>query len=545
MPKFLSLFLLHTPACVPDAGFADFPVDDRPVGDHHELEGLLHTEDAEECLQCSRKKRKTSSDAYPEQPSISTLSLPPRPKARGCRRLIEKIAHVACCCRSRRRYQLLTRYRYHKQKKPYSAVSVHIERLTENTYEEDDLAGIPDLLEVIRLQSSGPTEVARAIRKKLKYGSVHRQLRALTILDAILQNGSERLQRTILSDPALLERLRIASADPVTDVDVKAKCRALFGQWVASSKESPGLEGAKSLYNQLPNKSKPQQQRREQSKILREIEDNVRREQEEDEDQPRSRAGSIAQPAGEPSVLRKSTAPIGLSGSSTFGTRRMRKDKKNKNKQFNLEREKPAILQSIAASSVASTNLNNALKLVNRESHRISDDDEVMKRFETCKQLRHQILRYIQLVESDEFLGGLIHANEELVNALMAYEILDKSIDDDSDSELEEAQHLSRQAAASDKSVQRDNERAMAGLKLESAPKQPPRPAQIAMPPRPSAKNWQAKQVESDSESEDEGEDEDSDDPFGDKNVVKTPNPEAFTARAGGADRKGYSWKEV
>ena len=54
-----------------------------------------------------------------------------------------------------------------KQKKPYSAITVQIERLTSEQYELDDFSGIVDLIEVIRLQDSGPTEAARAIRKKL------------------------------------------------------------------------------------------------------------------------------------------------------------------------------------------------------------------------------------------------------------------------------------------------------------------------------------------------------------------------------------------
>lgn len=53
------------------------------------------------------------------------------------------------------------------QKKPYSAITVQIDRLTSEQYDADDMSGIPDLIEVIRLQSEGPTEAARAIRKKL------------------------------------------------------------------------------------------------------------------------------------------------------------------------------------------------------------------------------------------------------------------------------------------------------------------------------------------------------------------------------------------
>lgn len=54
-----------------------------------------------------------------------------------------------------------------EQRKPYSAITVQIDRLTSEQYEEDDFSGIIDLIEVIRIQASGPTETARAIRKKL------------------------------------------------------------------------------------------------------------------------------------------------------------------------------------------------------------------------------------------------------------------------------------------------------------------------------------------------------------------------------------------
>lgn len=53
------------------------------------------------------------------------------------------------------------------KKKPYTAVTVQVERLTSEGYEENDFSGIPDLIESIRLQDSGPTEASRAIRKKL------------------------------------------------------------------------------------------------------------------------------------------------------------------------------------------------------------------------------------------------------------------------------------------------------------------------------------------------------------------------------------------
>lgn len=449
-----------------------------------------------------------------------------------------ELKQAACFCTSKRRYQLLTRYRYYKQKKPYTAISVHVEQLTSETFEEDDLAGIPDLLEVVKLQATGPAEVARAIRKKLKYGSVHRQLRALTILDGLLQNGGQRLQRQILGDPPLQERLRIAAIDPLSDQDVRAKCKALFGQWVASSTEQPGLEGAKALYNQLPKKKvQAPQQRREQSKVLRETEEDARREEEEEEAAARERSASIVAESNA-STSKKSSKTISLSSSSTFGTNKVKKDKKSKTKSFNLEKEKPAILQAIASSSVASSNLNNALKLVNREDRRVSDDPEVMKRFETCKSLRRQILRYIQFVETEELLGGLIDANERLIEGLMAFEVMDKSVDDDSDSELEEAAHQSRKEKLREDAAVRDAEKKFATMNV-APPSKPPRPGSISMPPRPQpgATKKAPKKVESD-DSDTEYDSDDSDDPFADRNAApKTPDP----AQA----RAGYTWKEV
>lgn len=42
------------------------------------------------------------------------------------------------------------------QKKPYSAVTVAVENLTSEHYEEDDFSGIPDLVEAIKLQVRKP-----------------------------------------------------------------------------------------------------------------------------------------------------------------------------------------------------------------------------------------------------------------------------------------------------------------------------------------------------------------------------------------------------
>lgn len=119
--------------------------------------------------------------------------------------------------------------------------------MTGEAYEEDDLSGIPELVEVIKLQPTGPTEAARAIRKKLKYGSVHRQLRALSILDGLIQNAGPRFQRTFADEP-LLERLRVCGTSDLSDSDVKKKCSELFRSWATEYKNTPGLERIARLY---------------------------------------------------------------------------------------------------------------------------------------------------------------------------------------------------------------------------------------------------------------------------------------------------------
>ncbi|KAF2026587.1 hypothetical protein EK21DRAFT_115643 [Setomelanomma holmii] len=379
-------------------------------------------------------------------------------------------------------------------KHAFSAVTVQIDRLTSEQYEENDIGGVVDLIEVIRIQSSGPTEAARALRKKLKYGNVHRQIRALVILDALIQNAGTRFQKAFADEP-LLERLRILARDDMVDAEVRQKVNVLFRQWAIAYKGTPGLERIAALHKELPRTKRPQPQ---QSRIVRQQDAEAAREREEG--YPPSSPPQSRRP--EPHHASSSSRPVQLGNAAPLPSssifKRDKKDKKSRGQKFNLEREKGQLLETIASANVASTNLLNGLQLINREQQRVSDNPEVMRRFETCKQLRRQILRYIHLVESEQYIGGLLNANDELVKGLMAFEIMDKSIDDDSDS---------------------DNETggvSMAGLRIEEeAPAKPPRPMSIPMPPAPTPSKQRAAP---DSEPE-----EDDDDPFSDNNAVKTP----------------------
>lgn len=162
-------------------------------------------------------------------------------------------------------------------------------------------------------------------------------------------------------------------------------------------------------------------------------------------------------------------------------------------------------------------------------------------------------LHKIHHVESEQWLGSLLHANDELVTALMTFEQLDRSIDADSDSddELAEQAHMYRSksflgpptSAFSHDTNPRDlavmSERAkspsspssptseMARLSVTSPASPPPRPA---APPRPSAMSKPQQHLSpvpaSQQGDSSPSEEEDEDDPFADRNAVVTPKVE-------------------
>ncbi|KAF8533808.1 hypothetical protein BDD12DRAFT_863378 [Trichophaea hybrida] len=380
-------------------------------------------------------------------------------------------------------------------KKPYTATTVLIERLTSEEYEENDYGGLPELIESIKLQDSGPTEASRAIRKKLKYGNIHRQLRALTLLDALISNAGPRFQRTFADEP-LLERLRIAATESTTDPDVKAKLKDLFAQWAREYKDTQGLQGIANLYKQFPRRTRPAPK-------------------------PVTVAASPPSPTFSKSPQTSSSPSSSnrpsLTKTSDSGWRSSHKKStskgKNKHPAFNLEKEKPALNLALANASIASTNLLNALKLINREKERPSEKRETTQLYESCKTLRNNILRYIQHVESEQWLGSLIHAHEELASALELYEAYDKPIEEDSDSDDEW-----NTASSIDGSV---SKKAGALTLNDDAP--PP-----AMPPRPAGKILAEKEEE---------EEEDPDDPFGNQYEVDDI--------AEDDSRSGMRWKVV
>ena len=329
--------------------------------------------------------------------------------------------------------------------------------------------------------------------------------------------------------------------EDMTDPDVRKKCQVLYVQWANAYQGTPGLERIANLYKEFPKTQRPAQARQ---KVLRDSDLH-----DSDAESPfgggeRARAPAAspvvssssgharASAGGQPSVANAAQhRPVTLTPTSTgFGKLSKSKSKFSSSggKPFNLNKEKENMTNCIARSSIASTNLLNALQLVNREQQRVSENAEVRNRFEICKTLRRQILVYIQHVESDDWIGSLVNANDELIKALTAYEIMDRSLSDDSDSDVEAAVAASK-AASHSRGPSAETAAQLAGLNIQeqAPPIQPPRPAappaSVPMPAKP------AMPEPSPAPEEDE------DDPFGDSNAVPTP----------AVERPGMTWREV
>jgi hypothetical protein len=107
---------------------------------------------------------------------------------------------------------------------------------------------IPELVEAINIQSSGPTEASRQIRKKLKYGSVHGQKRAISMLSALVENCGPRFQTTF-ADAQLIERIKLMSQDPLVDASVRRKLMRMLLSWHHQFRNEPSMRIVANLYS--------------------------------------------------------------------------------------------------------------------------------------------------------------------------------------------------------------------------------------------------------------------------------------------------------
>ncbi|KAH9004035.1 hypothetical protein EDB86DRAFT_3207577 [Lactarius hatsudake] len=276
--------------------------------------------------------------------------------------------------------------------KPRSSITEWVDILTSASHADEVYDGIPELIESIDLQASGPAEASRAIRKKIKHGSSHQQYRALVILNALVENSGQKFQSTF-ADGQLTDALKNLATDPTTDPKVKKKVLAVLGSWSRQFKDDRSAAAIAGLYRQVKPAEPPQTEREEETK-RKAKEERLKLEEE---------------------ARRKKAAPWTTPRTTSTAQ-----------KPFDFEQEKAQVLTSIASASSAANNLANAITLVNTENDSLLTNERVQECLLKAKQARKTIVRYIQLVEDEEIIGTLIETNDRIITALESYSKLSK-----------------------------------------------------------------------------------------------------------------------
>ncbi|KZV74864.1 hypothetical protein PENSPDRAFT_647638 [Peniophora sp. CONT] len=308
--------------------------------------------------------------------------------------------------------------------KPHSSVTEWVDILTGVTYDGDAYDGIPELIDSINIQpATGIAEASRAIRKKIKHGNAHNQYRAMVILNALVENAGEKFQ-TSFADSHLVDAIKHLATDPGTDPKVQRKTIAILASWHRSFGDDRSMANVAGLYRQVkpagPPKPDPEVLRQRREEELRRREEEVHKREElerkvrEDEEarklaKIRAKQDKERMKAEEEERKRKAKAP-----KTTTQPRR----------RFNFEEEKPKVLEAIATATSASNNLVNAITLVNTDHDSLVTNERVQDCLNKVKQIRKPIVRYIQLVDSEDFVGTLIETNDRIIAALETYDKL-------------------------------------------------------------------------------------------------------------------------
>lgn len=295
--------------------------------------------------------------------------------------------------------------------KPRSSITEWVDILTSAGYADEVYDGIPELIESIDLQASGPAEASRAIRKKIKHGSSHQQYRALVILNALVENSGQKFQSTF-ADGQLTDALKNLATDPTTDPKVKKKVLAVLGSWSRQFKDDRGAAAIAGLYRQVKPAEPPRRSAVEREQLAEREREAEQKRKEKKETKRKAKEERLKL---EEEARRKKAAP--WTAPRTTNTAR---------KPFDFEQEKVQVLTSIASASSAANNLANAITLVNTENDSLLTNERVQECLLKAKQSRKTIVRYIQLVEDEEIIGTLIETNDRIITALESYSKLSK-----------------------------------------------------------------------------------------------------------------------
>ncbi|EEB05883.1 cortical component Lsb5 [Schizosaccharomyces japonicus yFS275] len=268
--------------------------------------------------------------------------------------------------------------------KPLSAVTGFIETYTSDRYAEDDVSGIVQLCEVINLQSTGPSEAARAIRKKLKYGTEHQQLRALSLLQALIENAGPTFVHNFC-DSRLVDRIAALTTEVDVPKSVQKRTVHLIRLWHTEYNDVEGMQSLCALSNRLPH------------------------------------------------------------GKQAFRARGSSRDgaETTTHRTVDMKKATPMLEKLIASANFASTNLTNAVQRLNPNIQSPAENKQVVQSYNDCRRLRRTILRYVQAITDEMWLGTLLKANDEINKAIELFKNSEESHNTRSDDGATESDYAS------------------------------------------------------------------------------------------------------
>ncbi|SCU96484.1 LADA_0H01178g1_1 [Lachancea dasiensis] len=282
---------------------------------------------------------------------------------------------------------------------PHTAITDTIERVvSSNTFTlEVELASLIQQIGSGKGSYGSVTnqiEAARCIRKKLKYGNRFQQSRALELMDLFV---SQRVKYPeMYNDAKLLDRLQVIALRSETDgngvryhVKIVKQCVGYVLGWLSMIEELGPSRSYDGLY-QLGRTVGSKYTTRERAESSRRRRDFM------------SDEADASMP--------------------------MSADERYRIPRIDMEKEAPRIRLLISDALATAVSLKNTLKTL-PPSVKSTDSEEATAKFVQARAVRRKVLRYLQLVTEGEFLGSLIHANEELVASLSGYDELSGDVD--------------------------------------------------------------------------------------------------------------------
>ncbi|GBB95896.1 hypothetical protein RclHR1_02640010 [Rhizophagus clarus] len=275
-----------------------------------------------------------------------------------------------------------------------TAVTEWIERMTSDKYKEDDFADIFELCEVINIQATGPKEASKALKHALKYGNIHSQIRAITILKSLAENCGDKFVAQIATYK-FTERLRNMAISPYTDSRVHKRLLLLFAEWSTEFKNKPGYETLANLHNGTTHRTSI---------------NNV--------GLATSTRGSSKSTFSSNSSLSNINNKEKEKEKSKSGTSSVR-SKKGQQSEVTYSSEK--INEAIGLATQNATNLVNALTLLSPGSD-LSKDTELQELVRKCKSSSEILMKMIPAAVSDKSrIGPLLQSNDQVQDALTLY----------------------------------------------------------------------------------------------------------------------------